>query len=189
MSNNYDDLFKIIFLGNYGVGKTSIMHRYLYDKFQSYYSTIGYNFSVKFIDFNNKLIKMSIWDWGGTEHRIKKLYYSEANGAIVVYDITDRCSFDEVKSWVEEIKVYASKNIRIILVGNKCDLSKRKVTEEEGKKIANEIGAIFLEISAKTGHNIHETFNLLIKDIADNFEEPSIKFKKNEKNDKKDKCY
>lgn len=189
MSNNYDYSFKIIFLGNPGVGKTSIIHRYLYDNFQSNLYTIGYNFSEKFIDFNNKYIKMQIWDWGATVHRIKNSYYMNANGAFVVFDITDRYSFDEVESWIKEIKEHAPKYSRIILVGNKRDLPERKVTEEEGKKIANEIGAKFLEISAKTSLNINEAFNLLVKDIIDNFDESSIKLKKNEKNDKRDKCY
>ena len=189
MFNNYDYLFKIIFLGEAGVGKTSIIYRYLYDSIQSYYFTIGYDFKNKLIDFNNKLIKMQLWDRVGSEHRIKSSYYKKANGAIIVYDICYRPSFIDMKYWLKEIKENAPEDISLIIAGNKYDLSERKVTEEEGKKIAEEYNTYFIEISAKTGHNIYQVFDILIKDIFDNINKSSIKIKNDSIIDKVSKCF
>ena len=189
MLNNYDYLFKIIFLGEPGVGKTSIIYRYLYDSIQSYYFAVGYSFKNKLIDFNNKLIKMRLWDSAFSEHRIKDAYYKKANGAIIVYDKNYKDSFIEVKNWLKEIKENAPDDISLILVGNKCDLSERKVTEEEGKKIAEEFNTLFIEISAKTGHNIYQVFDMLIKDIFDNINKSSIKIKNDGIIDKVSKCF
>ena len=189
MLNNYDYLFKIIFLGDSGVGKTSIINRYLYDNFQAYYYTIGYNFLNKLIEFNNKLIQIQLWDFSGSEHRIKDKYYKQANGSIIVYDINNRYSFEELKYWIEEIKNNSPKNTRILLIGNKWDLSDRKVTEEEGKVIADEFKINFIETSAKTRFNIHKAFDILIKDIFDNINKPLIKIKNDEIIGKIDKCF
>ena len=189
MINNYDYLFKIIFLGDSGVGKTSIINRYLYDNFILYSYTVGYNFYYKLIEYNNELIKIQLWDLSGSEHRIIDKYYKQANGSIIVYDINNRYSFNELKYWIEEIKNNAPNDIKVLLVGNKCDLSERKITKEEGEKIADVFNINFIETSAKNGYNIHKALDILIKDIFDNMNKSSIKLKSDVIIGKIDKCF
>ena len=175
MSNkNYDYLFKILTVGEFNVGKTSLILRFINDTFiETYMPTIGVDFFYKILDIENKIIAAQIWDFYSSEQfkRLPLGYYRNVLGIIIAYDITEIKSFEKLKNWINDIKMYAHKKVRLVLVGNKCDLSNRRITEEEGKKLADELGAKFFETSAKTGYNVNEAYNFLIRDIFDNYKD------------------
>ena len=126
---------------------------------------------------NNKAIKIQIWDTAGQEafQAITRTYYKGAVGALLVYDITRRDTFNHVTRWLEEVKTNSSKNITVILIGNKKDLEeKRQVSYEEGEAFAKENGLMFLETSAKTAYNVIESFNLSAQCILNNIERSGI---------------
>ena len=195
MSNkNYDYLFKILTVGEFNVGKTSLILRFINDTFiETYMPTIGVDFFYKILDIENKIIAAQIWDFYSSEQfkRLPLGYYRNVLGIIIAYDITEIKSFEKLKNWINDIKMYAHKKVRLVLVGNKCDLSNRRITEEEGKKLADELGAKFFETSAKTGYNVNEAYNFLIRDIFDNykdFEKNKIEIKKFNVINKKKGC-
>ncbi len=161
-SSEYDYLFKILIIGDSGVGKSCILLRFAEDTFtESYISTIGVDFKIKTIEQEGKHIKLQIWDTAGQERfrTITSSYYRGAHGIIVVYDVCDIESFNNVKQWLREINRYGSEGVNIILVGNKCDMkSKRVVSTESGKEYADSIGIDFMETSAKKNENIDEIF-------------------------------
>ena len=175
MSNkNYDYLFKILTVGEFNVGKTSLILRFINDTFiETYMPTIGVDFFYKILDIENKIIAAQIWDFYSSEQfkRLPLGYYRNVLGIIIAYDITEIKSFEKLKNWINDIKMYAHKKVRLVLVGNKCDLSNRRITEEEGKKLADELGAKFFETSAKTGYNVNEAYNFLIRDIFNNYKD------------------
>ena len=175
MSNkNYDYLFKILTVGEFNVGKTSLILRFINDTFiETYMPTIGVDFFYKILDIENKIIAAQIWDFYSSEQfkRLPLGYYRNVLGIIIAYDITEIKSFEKLKNWINDIKMYAHKKVRIVLVGNKYDLSNRKITEEEGKKLADELDAKFFETSAKTGYNVNEAYNFLIRDIFNNYKD------------------
>ena len=175
MSNkNYDYLFKILTVGEFNVGKTSLILRFINDTFiETYMPTIGVDFFYKILDIENKIIAAQIWDFYSSEQfkRLPLSYYRNVLGIIIAYDITEIKSFEKLKNWINDIKMYAHKKVRLVLVGNKCDLSNRRITEEEGKKLADELDAKFFETSAKTGYNVNEAYNFLIRDIFDNYKD------------------
>ena len=175
MSNkNYDYLFKILTVGEFNVGKTSLILRFINDAFiETYMPTIGVDFFYKILDIENKIISAQIWDFYSSEQfkRLPLGYYRNVLGIIIAYDITEIKSFEKLKNWINDIKMYAHKKVRLVLVGNKCDLSNRRITEEEGKKLADELGAKFFETSAKTGYNVNEAYNFLIRDIFNNYKD------------------
>ena len=175
MSNkNYDYLFKILTVGEFNVGKTSLILRFINDTFiETYMPTIGVDFFYKILDIENKIIAAQIWDFYSSEQfkRLPLSYYRNVLGIIIAYDITEIKSFEKLKNWINDIKMYAHKKVRLVLVGNKCDLSNRRITEEEGKKLADELDAKFFETSAKTGYNVNEAYNFLIRDIFNNYKD------------------
>ena len=194
--NNSDYTFRIIFFGDYNVGKTSLFLRYLGEPFDSSFRPLIFTeFENKLIEINNKLIKIQLWDLADTCSNIKesKFYYKLAKGVIVVYDITSRDSFNNSRDWLQKIKKNIKDNIKILLVGNKNDLdSRRCVLYEEGQELADEFSAKFFETSAKNNYNVNEIFNLLIMDIIEEFEKDektSIKLKNDDINNKNGKCY
>ena len=142
--------------------------RYTDNTFQEIHmSTIGLDYKLKNVQLEDgKFVKIQIWDTAGQDRfrSITKNYYKGAHGIILLYDITDRKSYDNVKTWVEQIREEVSEKVSIILVGNKIDdVEGRKVKTEEGEKLAKEIGLSFFECSAKTGENIDLIFNELVK--------------------------
>ena len=194
--NNSDYTFRIIFFGDYNVGKTSLFLRYLGEPFDSSFRPLIFTeFENKLIEINNKLIKIQLWDLADTCSNIKesKYYYKLAKGVIVVYDITSRDSFNNSRDWLQKIKKNIKDNIKILLVGNKNDLdSRRCVLYEEGQELADEFSAKFFETSAKNNYNVNEIFNLLIMDIIEELEKDektSIKLKNDDINNKNGKCY
>ena len=194
--NNSDYTFRIIFFGDYNVGKTSLFLRYLGEPFDSSFRPLIFKeFENKLIEINNKLIKIQLWDLADTCSNIKesKFYYKLAKGVIVVYDITSRDSFNNSRDWLQKIKKNIKDNIKILLVGNKNDLDFRRcVLYEEGQELADEFSAKFFETSAKNNYNVNEIFNLLIMDIIEELEKDektSIKLKNDDINNKNGKCY
>ncbi|XP_027205282.1 RAS oncogene family member Rab10 [Dermatophagoides pteronyssinus] len=159
---NYDLLFKLLLIGDSGVGKTCILFRFSDDAFQTtFISTIGIDFKIKTIDLKGKRIKLQIWDTAGQErfHTITTSYYRGAMGIMLVYDITNAKSFDNIAKWLRNIDEHASEDVEKMILGNKCDMTdKRIVSRERGEAIAREHGIRFLETSAKANINIDRAF-------------------------------
>ena len=167
-SHKYDYLFKILIIGESGVGKTCLLLRFTEDSFTTtFLTTIGIDFKIKIINLENKLIKLQIWDTAGQERfrTITKTYYKGAHGIILTYDVTDQDSFKNIRNWIKQIEANAQGNVKRVLVGNKCDKPDRVVTEEEGKKLADDYTMSFFETSAKTNKNVTEVFYHLTKEI------------------------
>ena len=169
-----DYLFRYIIVGDVNVGKSCIMLRFSSNQFREEHElTIGVEFAIKFFEKDNKNIKIQIWDTAGEEafQSITKTYYRNAIGALLVYDITKKSSFEHIKNWLDSVRENSTKNIKIILIGNKTDLEdKREVTFQEGEEFAKNNGLFFLETSAKNFININESFNKLTEEIYDNIE-------------------
>ncbi|KAK3029838.1 hypothetical protein RJ639_038272 [Escallonia herrerae] len=164
-----DYLFKLLLIGDSGVGKSCLLLRFADDSYlESYISTIGVDFKIRTVEQDGKTIKLQIWDTAGQERfrTITSSYYRGAHGIIVVYDVTDQESFNNVKQWLSEIDRYASEHVNKLLVGNKCDLTSQKVVSTEtAKAFADEIGIPFLETSAKNATNVEEAFMAMAAEI------------------------
>ena len=166
--NKFDHLFKILIIGESGVGKTCFLLRYAENSFvANHLLTIGIDFKIKVIEIEGKSIKLQIWDTAGQDRfrTITKTYYKGSHGVILVYDVCDERSFGNVKNWVNQIEQNAKSSICKVLVGNKCDKAERVITEEQGRKLAEEYNMKFYETSAKTGQNVEETFTYLTREI------------------------
>ena len=170
MKSDYDYMFKLLILGDSGVGKSCFLLRFTEENFSlSHIPTIGIDYKSKIINLNGVRVKLQLWDTAGQERfkTITKTYYSGAMGIIVAYDCTRPESFDNIKSWIEMIKLHANENIAIALIGNKCDLSDIKIPEEMGQKLGEEIGISFFPTSAKNNIGVNETIMHLSKEIYD----------------------
>ncbi|XP_074794479.1 ras-related protein Rab-13 isoform X1 [Natator depressus] len=197
MAKSYDHLFKLLLIGDSGVGKTCLIIRFAEDNFTStYISTIvkelplpnphcpwarsgasrcrpsamrpGIDFKIRTVEIEGKKIKLQVWDTAGQERfkTITTAYYRGAMGIILVYDITDEKSFENIQNWMKSIKENASAGVERLLLGNKCDMeTKRKVQRERAEKLAKEHGIRFFETSAKSSVNVEEAFNTLAQDI------------------------
>ena len=168
--DNYDLIFKIVLIGDSGVGKTNILSRYLTNEFSlTTQATVGVEFGSKIIKKGEKLIKLQIWDTAGQERykSITSAYYKGSKGAFVVYDISRKNTFDNVDKWINELKNNGSEDVYIMLVGNKSDLKdKREISDEEVKKKAEVYNVAFCETSALEGKNIEYAFECLINEIT-----------------------
>ncbi|CAL9202329.1 unnamed protein product [Musa hybrid cultivar] len=166
-----DYLFKLLLIGDSGVGKSCLLLRFADDSYlESYISTIGVDFKIRTVEQDGKTIKLQIWDTAGQERfrTITSSYYRGAHGIIVVYDVTDQESFNNVKQWLNEIDRYASDSVNKLLVGNKCDLTANKVVSyETAKAFADEIGIPFMETSAKNATNVEQAFMAMTAAIKD----------------------
>ncbi|XP_040474819.1 ras-related protein Rab-13 [Falco naumanni] len=159
----------LLLIGDSGVGKTCLIIRFAEDNFTStYISTIGIDFKIRTVDIDGKKIKLQVWDTAGQERfkTITTAYYRGAVGIILVYDITDEKSFENIQNWMKSIKENASAGVERLLIGNKCDMEgKRKVQRDEAEKLAKEHGIRFFETSAKSSVNVEEAFSTLARDI------------------------
>ena len=191
---DYDIKLKIMVLGESMVGKTSLITRYTNDKFGGrYLCTVGIDFQKKKIEKNGKKVLLQIWDTAGQERfrNVTKNYFHSSQGFILAYDINNKESFDKVQFWIEEIKANAEEKIKCILIGTKCDLDKREVSEEDGQTLGEKYGYKFLETSAKENININEAFETLVSEIMNNFKEnrrESLTLSTNKIGKKKKKC-
>ena len=180
MSQNqdYNYLFKLVLIGNTGVGKSSLLFRFSENVWEDkFIPTIGVDFvrifiiisqKLKTLEVDGKKVKLQIWDTAGQEkfRNINASYYKGANGILVVYDITNRETFDGLTSWLIEIEKNSSKDVYKLLIGNKNDLDeKRQITYNEGKEFASINGMEFFETSAKTAYKVQDAFELLTRDI------------------------
>nr|XP_029123116.1 GTP-binding protein YPTM2 isoform X2 [Elaeis guineensis] len=155
MNPEYDYLFKLLLIGDSGVGKSCLLLRFA---------------KIRTVEQDGKTIKLQIWDTAGQERfrTITSSYYRGAHGIIVVYDVTDQESFNNVKQWLNEIDRYASENVNKLLVGNKCDLTANKViSSETAKAFADEMGIPFMETSAKDATNVEQAFMAMAAAIKD----------------------
>ena len=155
--------YKLIFLGDQYVGKSSILNRFYQDKFeQDYQATIGLDFHSKNVTINGNSVRLLLYDTAGQE-KFKSLipmYIRDANIILVVYDITNKDSFTHTEHWVNETKDLKREDAIFVLVGNKTDLEDNRVVQvKEAEEFANEKGFLFQEVSAKTGENVEDLFN------------------------------
>ena len=167
----YDHLIKLLMIGDSGVGKTCFLLRFADDNFtSSHLTTIGIDFKLKNMQIDGTNIKLQIWDTAGQERfrTITQTYYKGAMGIILAYDCTDEGSFNNIKTWMQQIKIHASESVAKVLVGNKCDRPDKKISAEQGEALAKELGIRFFETSAKNKVNIDETFHYIAKEIKDN---------------------
>mmetsp|Transcript_31378 Transcript_31378/g.90027 ORF Transcript_31378/g.90027 Transcript_31378/m.90027 type:complete len:218 (+) Transcript_31378:75-728(+) len=169
MKRDYDHLFKLVLLGSSGAGKSCLLLRFADDAFtDSYITTIGVDFRFKTIPVDKKNIKLQIWDTAGQERfrTITSAYYRGADGIMLVYDICDRESFNQIDEWLSEVNKYVTEGTCKVLIGNKCDLaSERQVPTEEAKKKAEELGLAFIEASAKDATNVETAFQMISAEL------------------------
>ncbi|XP_039888657.1 ras-related protein Rab-6A isoform X1 [Simochromis diagramma] len=154
--------FKLVFLGEQSVGKTSLITRFMYDSFDNtYQATIGIDFLSKTMYLEDRTIRLQLWDTAGQE-RFRSLipsYIRDSAAAVVVYDITNVNSFQQTTKWIDDVRTERGSDVIIMLVGNKTDLAdKRQITTEEGERRAKEMNVLFIETSAKTGYNVKQLF-------------------------------
>ncbi|XP_028293885.1 ras-related protein Rab-15-like [Gouania willdenowi] len=162
MAKQYDLLFRLLLLGDSGVGKTCMLRRFTDSDFDpSHISTIGIDFKMKTVEIDGLKVRVQIWDTAGQERykSITKQYYKRAQGIIFVYDITSKPSFQHIAKWASDVDEYALEKVQTILVGNKSDEeTMRQVTKDQGSKLAQTYGMDFFETSACTSSNISESF-------------------------------
>ncbi|KAK7245064.1 hypothetical protein RIF29_39895 [Crotalaria pallida] len=167
---DYDYLLKLLLIGDSGVGKSCLLLRFTDDSFTtSFITTIGIDFKIKTVEVDGKRMKLQIWDTAGQERfrTITTAYYRGAMGILLVYDVTDELSFNNIRNWIRNIEQHASDNVNKILVGNKADLDdgKRAVPKSSGQALADEYGIKFFETSAKTNLNVEQVFFSIARDI------------------------
>ncbi|KAA6392268.1 MAG: putative GTP-binding protein ypt3 [Streblomastix strix] len=172
MTDEYDYLFKIVLIGDSGVGKSNLLSRYTRNEFNpESKSTIGVEFATRSIQFDGKTIKAQIWDTAGQDRyrAITSAYYRGAVGALLVYDITKHPTFENVERWLRELRDHADPNIVIMLVGNKNDLRHlRNVATEEAKGFAQRNSLSFIETSALNSYNVEQAFQTILQEIYRN---------------------
>ncbi|KAI9124383.1 hypothetical protein K1719_004305 [Acacia pycnantha] len=154
--------YKLVFLGDQSVGKTSIITRFMYDKFDTtYQATIGIDFLSKTMHLEDRTVRLQLWDTAGQE-RFRSLipsYIRDSAVAVIVYDVASRQTFLNAVNWIEEVRSERGSDVIIFLVGNKTDLvDKRQVSTEEGEAKARDLSGMFIEASAKAGFNIKALF-------------------------------
>jgi small GTP-binding protein len=158
--------FKVILVGDSGVGKTSLVFRYATSAFQTdLLPTMGVNIVAKELCIENSIVTLVIWDVGAQDvyPPVRRKYYQGAQVIALVYDISQRKSIEDTKGWLEDVRGYLGPHIPVVLIGNKTDLPSRVVSKEEGQVLAREMHAAFVETSAKTGENVRTLFEKCAK--------------------------
>ncbi|KYO02333.1 ras-related protein Rab-1A [Plasmodium gaboni] len=168
-SRDYDYLYKIILIGDSGVGKSCILLRFSDDHFtESYITTIGVDFRFRTIKVDDKIVKLQIWDTAGQERfrTITSAYYRGADGIIIIYDTTDRNSFLHINDWMNEINKYTNEDTCKLLVGNKADCKDDiEISTMEGQNKAKELNISFIETSAKDATNVELAFTMITQEL------------------------
>lgn len=180
------DLLKIVILGDSGVGKTNIISQYIENSFLlGSISTIGVEFYTKKLFINNKNIFVQLWDTAGQERFrcIVSNYYRKSNGILLVYDISDQYSFDNIIGWLNDIASETDYSVPILLIGNKLDLeAKRVISTEQGKELANKFGIEFTEMSALTNTGVSIGINNFIEHVHIHYSRSNINGNNTKKN-------
>ena len=170
-SKQFDYTFKIVMIGDSGVGKSCILLRFADDKFnENFYATIGVDFRFKNVMVDDKSVKLQIWDTAGQERfkTITSAYYRGADGIIIVYDITDRNSFAHIKDWLDDVNKYTDDNPLKIIVGNKIDLIKDKqINNNDMKTMTAQTGIEIIECSAKDSIKINDLMEIMTKKLIE----------------------
>ena len=198
-NESYDEKIKLMVIGETKVGKTALIKKYTRNEFGgTYLTTVGIDFQEKIINVEDKYVKLQIWDTAGQERfrNIAKNYFHTSDGFLLVYDISNKESFEKLYFWYEQIKLNAPENTKCIVVGNKSDLeNKREVSKNEGENFSKEYNISFYETSAKDGINVDEVFKELARDIVKDIKKNGPKnkrssqvLKKNTKTKKKSCC-
>jgi small GTP-binding protein len=186
--NGYDMIFKIVLIGDTSVGKTNILSKYLSNEFDpDSKATVGVEFGTRDFQIENNKVKVQIWDTAGQERyrSITNAYYKGAKGSLLVYDITNPKTFENLDKWLSDLKANAEEKISVVLIGNKSDLEEeRQISIEQGKEKAAFFKLAFMETSALNGNNIEKAFNELITDVYKNHHEMFEKQAKVEISDK-----
>lgn len=165
-----DYVFKVVVVGDSAVGKTQLLARFTRDEFAlDSKSTIGVEFQARTLTLHRKRVKAQIWDTAGQERyrAVTSAYYRGALGAMVVYDVTRRATFEHVPRWVEELRAHADGSTVVALIGNKADMpaARREVAADEAARLAEEQGLFFSEASALTGDNVERAFLTLLEEV------------------------
>ena len=172
-NGEYDYLFKLILIGDSGVGKSCLLNRFADDVYtDSYISTIGVDFKIRTIEADGKICKLQIWDTAGQERfrTITSSYYRGAHGILLVFDITNPESFTNIQSWLKEVSNYAAETVNLILVGTKSDLEpKRKVSFSDAYEFAKQRNMEYIETSSKQSINIDTAFITLTNNLRKSF--------------------
>lgn len=166
----YDVSSKVMLIGDSGVGKTCLLVRFKDGAFLSgsFISTVGIDFRNKVVDVEGTKVKLQIWDTAGQERfrSVTHAYYRDAHALLLLYDVSNKASFDNIRAWLGEINEYAQEDVVIMLLGNKADMtSERVIRTEDGERLANEYNVAFMETSAKTGMNVDLAFMAVAKDL------------------------
>jgi len=157
-----DYFFKFIIIGDSSVGKSCLLLQFTEKRFRmDHQATIGVEFAAQVITVDDALVKLQIWDTAGLEsfRALTQSYYRGASGCLLIYDITQRCTFNSLPHWLQQARDNSSPNLVIMLVGNKTDLRHREVSYEEGAIFARDHGLLFVEASALTGHMVDQAFH------------------------------
>lgn len=167
----YDHMLKLVVVGDSGVGKTSIVVRFCDDKFsEGTASTIGVDFKTKFMTISDQTLKLSVWDTAGQEkfRTLGAQYYRGAHGIVLMYDCTNRKTYDRLTFWQEDVKKSPTyQDAVVMLVHNKIDLKNCEVTKEQGRDFAEKNGMMFMETSAKTRQGVNQAFEGVIRRILE----------------------
>ena len=162
---------RLLIIGDSEVGKTSFLSCYSKGEFNlTYLATTGFEFSTKDDIIDDKLVRVELWDTSGTEkfHSLTANFFNRAEGIMVMFDVTNITSYENVRNWTESIKIHISSeinNIPVIIIGNKIDIKQREIKTEEAKKFCQELGYKYFETSAKTGENVNHTIKYLAKEV------------------------
>ncbi len=167
-----DYLFKLLLMGNSGTGKSSLLMRLCENTFrEAYISTIGIDFKIRTLEVENKIVKLQIWDTAGQERfrSIISNYYRGSQGIIVVFDLSDKKSFDDINIWMDERDKYCNSKICTLLVGTKADKKKDLITDDMISEICMKYNASYIETSAKYDINVVDAFKLICKKLIEKY--------------------